>query len=495
MNHLNTLILSVLFIAIGAGSSWGQQWESSCGTPDIHSESLKEWRANRDHIATLRSEDPIYVKMKIHLVGNDDGEGYYRLPDLMRSFCKLNQDMEQAGIVMEMDPDINYIASSRYNLHDFQGGAQMMNQYNVSGMVNCYIVSDPAGNCGYYSPSRDGVALKKTCLGSGSATWSHELGHFFSLPHTFSGWEGTTYEYGDVAPTRVGNRNRLVELADSSNCRSAADGFCDTKADYLSFRWSCSGGLSPSDLIGPDGASFRAEGANIMSYSNDGCQVLFSEEQIAAMRFDITRGRLNHISNNEIPDSLNFDPESFVPTQGFDEEPLPFDNATIRWEPIENADGYVVEFTKFIGRPTPPNFELLTTDTFINLDPLDLDFFYDWQVYPYNAADGCAPGSGKNRFLATELSSDLTQDASTTIKIFPNPVSAGSKFQLVYEAKSSGSLEWEILDVQGKPVQMKKMQVFEGTQRLSIQSPNAPGLYLLRLMNSEGITVRKLLVQ
>lgn len=494
MNYLHTFGLSAFIFLLSAGVSWGQQWESPCGTPDIHSERLQEWQAQRGQFASMRNEDPIYVKMKIHIVGDDDGEGYYGLSDLLASVCKLNQDMQPAGILMEMDPDINYISSTRYYIHDFQTGAQMMSQHNEPGMVNCYIVADPAGNCGYFSPSRDAVALRKSCLGSNSATWSHELGHFFSLPHTFSGWEGITYEEGQVAPRRIGNRNRLVELADSSNCRVAGDGFCDTKADYLSYRWTCVNGLSPIVLTDPDSVNFRADGKNIMSYSNDGCQSIFSEEQADAMRFDITVGRMNHISSNEIPDSIDFKPEDFEAMEGYDEEPMSHDDATIRWESIEGADAYVVELTRVLPFPTDPNFEFLTTDTFLNFDFLDIDFFYDWEVYPFHPGDACVPSSGKERFLSTELSSDETVFAEAKLNIFPNPAPTGSTIHFVYQTQKAGPIEWELLDTQGKRIKSKKVNGIIGTNRLEITAPSTPGLYFLRLITDQDILTRKVIV-
>lgn len=496
MTHLFQSAISLSILFLSSSLLFAQNWESPCGTPDIRKATLLEYQKNRDQIASMRSEDPIYVKMKIHLVGDDDGEGYYPLSDLLRSFCKLNEDMATAGIKMELDPDINYIASSRYNFHDFSTGAQMMSQYNVSGMVNCYIVSDPAGNCGYYSPSRDGVALKKTCLGAGSATWSHELGHFFSLPHTFSGWEGENpYEYGTVAPDRVGNRNRLVELADSSNCRSAGDGFCDTRADYIGFRWGCTnGGQSPGELIDPDSISFRAEGANIMSYSLGQCATTFSEDQADAMQFDITRGRINHISNNDIPEPINFQPEDFEPVEGFDEEPQQYDESTIRWKSIEGADYYVVDITKVLPFPTTPTIEYFTADTFINLAPLDLDHFYDWEVYPVNQGDGCSAPSDKNRFFATQISSNQDLFTEADMTVFPNPIKSGSKFHVLYQPKNEGALDWELYDAQGKTIRTNHMDRLSGSQRIEIQSPDAPGLYFLQLRQGIKVISRKIIV-
>ena len=42
---------------------------------------------------------------------------------------------------------------------------------------------------GYYSSQGDYVIVRKEELIKGNNTLSHEIGHFFSLRHTFYGWE------------------------------------------------------------------------------------------------------------------------------------------------------------------------------------------------------------------------------------------------------------------------------------------------------------------
>ena len=89
----------------------------------------------------------------------------------------------------------NYIGKTSWNNHpDYSDGEDMMHQNNFSNRINCYLVANPAGNCGYYTYSGDAIALSKNCISPSQHTWAHELGHYFSLPHTFFGWEGLTYD-------------------------------------------------------------------------------------------------------------------------------------------------------------------------------------------------------------------------------------------------------------------------------------------------------------
>lgn len=121
-------------------------------------------------------------------------------------------------------------------------GEDMMDENNVDDLLNVYFVSDPAGNCGYFSPSDNGVAVAKSCAMPGGTTIAHEFGHFFSLPHTFYGWE---YGIPD---------DEDQEWVNGANCNSAADGFCDTPPDYLDYRWNCPGPLQTD----PNGDTFSA---------------------------------------------------------------------------------------------------------------------------------------------------------------------------------------------------------------------------------------------
>lgn len=87
--------------------------------------------------------------------------------------------------------EVNYIDNSKWDSHPrFEAGIEMMKINNIKNVINCYIVTDPAGNCGYFAYEGDAVALSKTCLGKSSHTWAHELGHYFSLPHTFLDGKG-----------------------------------------------------------------------------------------------------------------------------------------------------------------------------------------------------------------------------------------------------------------------------------------------------------------
>ena len=491
----STHFISLAIFLFSALPLIAQVQHTFCGTVPFESKSLEEWREHRPDVTMRSSQDTLYVQLKVHLVGTDEGEGYYPLTNLFDSFCKLNKDMASTGIQLEMDPDINYIAKSSYNDHNRLLGRQMMTLNNVANKVNCYIVANPNGTCGYYSPQADAVALSKSCLGSFNTTWSHELGHYFSLPHTFNGWEGTNYNYGDIAPERVGINNVLVEKTDSSNCNIAGDGFCDTPPDYLSFRWNCSGSTSPDTLVDPDSAKFLVEGKYIMSYSNDACAKIFSEEQISAMRFNIQSSRADELSNNAMPQQVNFNEDEFIVYSGKELEELQYDDVQLVWSQIPNATHYLIFLSEKSFFPGPPDFTIITQDTFLNLQ-LEEDTRYEWELMGFNERYTCSRFSDDYEFYARNTTSSADMAKESTIKFYPNPLPEGETLFLTIDQPMSGKNSIEIYSVNGRKVYQKTFEAQNSGISMSITDHQLhPGLYFIRYRTDEYVISRKLWVQ
>ena len=60
----------------------------------------------------------------------------------------------------------------------------------------------------WYSGFGDYIFLLKQMMTPQAKTEAHEIGHFFTLPHTFYGWEGTDAEaeYANSnVPSTIGN--------------------------------------------------------------------------------------------------------------------------------------------------------------------------------------------------------------------------------------------------------------------------------------------------
>jgi len=95
---------------------------------------------------------------------------------------------------------------------------EITTKYNVERRINMYFVTfftSPINACGLAelggigNPLSAFILIRKDCVNA--RVFAHEMGHFFSLKHTFEG-NGS-------------------ELVDGSNCTVEGDGICDTPAD------------------------------------------------------------------------------------------------------------------------------------------------------------------------------------------------------------------------------------------------------------------------
>lgn len=403
-----------------------------CGT-DGKPERLTAYQSGFFDGWLNESDDTLKLGITIHVVGTNSGAGYIKTTKLLKAFDVLQKDFLAFNILPFIEGEIRYINNSVFYDHNYTQGSTMMAFNNLPNTVNCYIVEDPAGNCGYYSPSRDGLVVAKNCLDPGDRTWSHELGHFLTLPHTFVGWDSSpeTLPINEPAPNTVNGRQ--VEKADGSNCDVAADGFCDTPPDYMSFTWNCNSfGLYPESLLDPDSVQFDAIAGNIMSYVRDACLPApgdgFSAEQMAAMEIDLMQ-RGNLIEEIECPGEVTNDNLSLIsPADGEIINPVDEISVLLEWSSAENASHYLVEvstnafFSGLLG-------ELIVSDTMLLLTtdimPIQENRRYFWRVLPFNSVDMVTDYSEEFDFRIEDLlSTTSTAEFDQNIKVFPNPVSS-----------------------------------------------------------------------
>ncbi len=517
MKILLPLLAGFLFLLPSGSSAQAGSWPHPCGTPAGKSDWLKDYQRNPQ--AYRRGNDTtIYVPLTIHIVGNNDGEGYYTVSRLKDAFCKLNESFSEANLQFFIAGELNYLNNSDWYSHEtVLEGAAMMFENNVAGTLNIYFVSNPAGNCGYNLPYA-GIAMRKGCSGPDDNTWAHEIGHALSLPHPFLGWEGgishdgsVNHDFGVPAPAQVTYDytffqdtliqdtviidTAIVELVDGSNCQVAADGFCDTSPDYIAQRWFCnSDGQSSTQQTDPNGDTFRSDGSLIMGYSDDACQARFTTEQIAAMRADLFDEHADWISEEPplpaLPDAAA---TLLTPAEG---ATVPFDEVSLSWEPVEHATVYVLQVSPF------PTFgfreEFVVTEPQFTLTDLVMERNYYWRVTAYNAYHFCAPMSESGSFTTSAVSSSQRPEALESIHLYPQPalqgLNAAVTVDITAAAPASGQLQ--LLNPVGKLVRQQPVAVYSGQQAFQLPIEGLPaGVYLLRFQNKDGFIVKKMLIQ
>jgi hypothetical protein len=135
--------------------------------------------------------------------------------------------------------------------------------YSVANIINVYIVGSIVnpGVAGFAGPTGNIAVLSHGCI-TDYKCWSHEFGHFFSLLHTFD--------------TAAGS-----EFVNESNCATAGDLICDTRADIdpapiTNCQWTGTNQDANGDYYTPIIG-------NIMSYHPSTCKTPFTVGQLNQM--------------------------------------------------------------------------------------------------------------------------------------------------------------------------------------------------------------------
>lgn len=463
------------------------------------SDFQKEFQLNKSDYTSLRSNNDILVlPLTIHIIGQSNGDGYYSLPDLMGTLCELNKNYEALNIQFYIKEPIKYHNNTSWYNHSSNAiGNAMAAVTAVNSTMNIWIANGAAGNAGYAILGGNRIFLSKSSIrGIGNTTLTHEMGHALDLRHTFNGWENREYAQGTTAPSTlfVNNQSVQVERVDrNANCDFAADGFCDTDADYLSYRWSCNGmAMSPIVLTDPTGEDFRTPGTNFMSYSNDACAVTFSEEQKAYMRAHTLSSKNNLLFTGTLPDN---DPELIEDIYPEDGDEVHFENIRFTWTAHPNAKSYRIQ----IGRNA--SFALIeadeiVTDTFFTLNgALDTDRNYYWRVTPISNTDFCASPTDVFSFRSIVATSTIDLQGNS-FKLYPTLLQNNQSIFLEGRINQNFKASIEILSLDGRILNKQSRLILAGDLKEEIKVDNlSTGLYLIRLSTSLGVHTFKIAIQ
>lgn len=415
-----------------------------------------------------------FVPIQFHIVGRSNGSGHYVLSNIWPLLCDLNTRYGPTGFYFYLYNDVQYIDNDVYFKHDFNSGDQMMNENNVAGVTNVYIVDDPAGYCGYYTYGEDAITIAKSCNAPGSTTLSHELGHYFSLPHPF-----------DIVGTQK-------EFVNGNNCSFAGDLFCDTRADFIDYRWSCPYTGSDTD---PNGDVYDPDETLYMSYSYDNCQNKFTNEQMSAMNYNLTFDRTD-LSNHPVPDvSPIVGIEQLIyPIDSIGD--IPHDFVELKWAPMDGAAYYHVQVTRapvFGGEPTDLDLLVHSTAVTIGLDP---DKKYHWRVLPLKNGYTCAAWSPSETFF-TVMGTGVSEITSTNpdFNIYPNFLNSGSTFNISLNTKKSGNAEIRIISENGIVINHLNVSLVKGENNLKMATVGLPiGLYLVSISADGSFSQQRIVI-
>jgi len=222
------------------------------------------------------------VPLKIYSFREDGGTGGITQQELTEGLNFLNYYFLTADIEFYYCGGITYINNSDlydYDLRPADGdteAALVSAAGQVTNAVNVYIVegitiSDDFEASGYaYLPSSDNNSYNRIVMTENGindhpgGTFVHELGHYFSLLHTFDGTED-----GNADP----DAEHVARSGAQSNCSTAGDQLCDTAADpgYSAATFSFPNCSYTGGEMDVHGATYTPPIDNIMSYYPTSC--------------------------------------------------------------------------------------------------------------------------------------------------------------------------------------------------------------------------------
>ena len=508
LNILIVLLLCLPTIILAQSNEINKDEKPVCGTeftPDMEARLLQNIETAKQLNLPNANRTTTYVKMKFHLVGNNDGSGRISRSKALDAVCALNQNYADQDIVFYV-VGMYEMNNTIVNTHSNVSAAQFQmsirkNQHNDA--INVFVCSSistsnnsPGTTLGYYSPQYDIIVLRANQVNSTATTFTHEAGHFFSLPHPFNGWEGTDYHanYSASNPPPASVGGNLVELADGSNCANAGDYFCDTDADYnLGFGWTnCN---YNNGAVDPTGALVDPDESLYMGYFGDVCQNKFSGQQKGAIAADLASFGRNYIkgtpaSTIEVTTPANLVSPANNGTSQF------WDEVYLNWDDTPDANQYLVQIARNQSFSLMVEEVVVSNSVYVS-NALNPGTSYFWRVKAYNEVSPCNDFSAVRKFTTSSFTVSTEENfTNTAISLRPNVTQEGGLVNLNIETESKIEATIRIINVNG--------QVMKHTENVTFQAGNhthqietsglAAGVYIVNMQTANGQINERLLI-
>jgi hypothetical protein len=466
---------------------------------------------------------PQYIPMFFHLVGNADGSGRARERDIFNQLCVLNQAFAPMEMRFYLKPHPTYglfgYSINQDDVFNNQNNTAVMQSRRHQTALNIYVVNQAGAGTGsgttlaYFSPSNDWIVSRKDQITgpNDNGTLAHEIGHFFSLRHTFYGWEEDAqdpdqppcFDANDpgwpIAPTfapfKPGGNTILTEFQDGSNCNNAADLICDTPPDY-NFGF-CQNGCNTYNggARDPKGELVRPMENNYMSYFTN-CDYEFTTQQQSIMLADRQTATRSYLNNNFVPSALAINTPADLLTNPPNGITTEFANIVkLEWQPVEGATYYLLEVDRINSYSTIAFQSHVVTGTSKMISGLEGNRQYFWRVRPLNEYATCAQARQRN-FRTSTLIADEEPDSTLVVRIVPNPVLANLSAGLFVSTPEAFEANIHIFDVTGRQMRSLNSVAFpkgETTYQLPVDGL-AHGLYFVVVENDARRSVSRMTI-
>ncbi len=504
IQRLSILIIICTIVSVGQAQS-PPQW---CGTDAAGMNTIKNRLLANKRLSQelVQSRSTHYVPVKFHLVAQNNGSGRVNYKNLLDQICTLNQDFSTVGIQFYIKDSFNLVNDTQIN-EDHYHNNNRMGPKRDTGALNVWIVKTPyspspdAITYGLYQISQDWLVIRRDEINRSSYTLTHEMGHFFSLLHTFYGWDidpWTANKHGNPAPS-MSPMSVPTERQDGSNCESAGDYVCDTPPDYnFGYFWyhDCDyagGAKDPADvLVDPDETNF-------MAYFDrcDRSDYHFSQGQTFLMRADLMSAARGHIRTGYTPlyTQVSDNVQLLWPAAG---EQTPFYNKVqLEWSVANGATHYLVEVDRVSSFSLQP-FTYITTKNQLEINDLSPGRTYYWRVRPYNEYYTCAQAASPKTFKTSDIATDIKEIGHLNDwKVIPNPAKRNTGTEIAFNTSESFEAEIRLYNLTGQMVvNIGKMRFQAGNNTLPITTQNLDaGIYFLTLQTQQGRLTEKIIIQ
>jgi hypothetical protein len=424
------------------------------------------------------------VPIVLHLVARNNGVGRAKVATALNMLCELNDSYAATGISFYLPEEgINFINHDGiFTDNNLAVNQLAMQNERRDSALNVFIVNSVGASnvVGFYDANKDWVLLQKSVFVSGNKTLAHEIGHFFALLHPHFGWDGLAWDltiHGNPSPEIASNGVTLTEKMDGSNCAVAGDLLCDTPPDYnfgIGWTQSCDYAGGATD---PDGILVNPDERLIMSYFNDSCRQLFSEEQIAVMQLDVEHPSRAYLHPDYEPTA------EALPAAPALVSPIGMMNITSNtldfvWEAVPNASHYYIEYDR------SPYFDLnpqgmVTTQNAVSISqPWLSGLNYYWRVLTWNELHFCSPPSATQQFNLDITSSTLSENPKNTLGVFATSESLNLEYQLT----DSQEFDLKIYNLAGRTIFSKPIHLPSGKGIYRLNTPSLPnGIFIVAI--------------
>lgn len=529
---MKKFILAFASAALLFFNGQAQNMAQACGTSDwdmIDQRLVRNLRAIDEGILN-GDRMTRYIPVNLIILGKLDGSGRVSEVKLLENLCQLNKDYQDQGIIFYIaDGTFKYLNDNNaYENQKNTLGLNVMQKNRHKSAINVFFssvlrkdpaVADDGTLLGYYAPAQDWLVIRNNQVNNQSGTLSHEFGHYFSLKHTFSGWDAKSFaeQYGNgnwnaipnwfKVPTTVApDAFTLIECFNGSNCKQAGDRMCDTPADYnFGFGWNACNPFTKK-LIGPcaqDSIKDVME-ENYMGYFIGCADYKFTQEQKNAVMADYLSNDRLYIRPNYTPaiETISQHAKGLVP--GNVTTPVKteyYDFVNFNWDDVPGADAYIIEIAENASFTASLRSFITETSNYI-AKTLAPNKNYFWRVLPFDKEGGtCLNIAQADRMRITTstfvIAANDKIESLNNWELMPNPISVGSMLYVNVDVAKAFDAKVSLYNAIGQEVKTLGVNEFqEGQTRLSFETADlTQGVYFVRFQSGNSTEAKRVMIQ